>query len=80
MTNEEISSSITAINVRLDNIEETLGKIEKSLSGNGTTGLITRLAKLEERLDGTWKTLLIIGWLFNFGIGAAALVAAMVLK
>lgn len=72
--------SLATLNVRLGQIEETLKKIDKALNGNGHDGVITRVARLEERLNGTWKTLLIIGWLADFLIAAGALIAVIILK
>ena len=60
--------------------QKTLDKIEKTINGNGNPGLVEKVARLQERLDGTWKTLLIIGWLANFAIAAGALAAAVLLK
>lgn len=76
----EQAVSLATLNVRLGQIEETLKKIDKALNGNGNDGVITRVARLEERLNGTWKTLLIIGWLADFLIAAGALIAVIVLK
>lgn len=76
----ENAVSLATLNVRLGQIEETLKKIDKALNGNGHDGVITRVARLEERLNGTWKTLLIIGWLADFLIAAGALIAVIVLK
>lgn len=76
----EQAVSLATLNVRLGQIEETLKKIDKALNGNGHDGVITRVARLEERLNGTWKTLLIIGWLADFLIAAGALIAVIVLK
>jgi len=73
----EQAVSLATLNVRLGQIEETLKKIDKALNGNGHDGVITRVARLEERLNGTWKTLLIIGWLADFLIAAGALVAVI---
>lgn len=72
-TEKENIVTLTTLDVRLGQIEETLGEIKSALNGNGQPGIITRLAKLEERLDGTWKTMIILGWLFNFAVGALAL-------
>lgn len=76
----ENAVSLATLNVRLGQIEETLKKIDKALNGNGHDGVITRVARLEERLNGTWKTLLIIGWLADFLIAAGALIAVIILK
>jgi len=76
----EQAVSLATLNVRLGQIEETLKKIDKALNGNGHDGVITRVARLEERLNGTWKTLLIIGWLADFLIAAGALIAVIIRK
>lgn len=76
----EQAVSLATLNVRLGQIEDTLKKIDKALNGNGHDGVITRVARLEERLNGTWKTLLIIGWLADFLIAAGALIAVIILK
>lgn len=76
----EQAVSLATLNVRLGQIEETLKKIDKALNGNGHDGVITRVARLEERLNGTWKTLLILGWLADFLIAAGALIAVIIRK
>ena len=76
----EQAVSLATLNVRLGQIEETLKKIDKALNGNGHDGVITRVARLEERLNVTWKTLLIIGWLADFLIAAGALIAVIIRK
>ena len=76
----ENAVSLATLNVRLGQIEETLKKIDKALNGNGHDGVITRVARLEERLNGTWKMLLIIGWLADFLIAAGALIAVIIRK
>ena len=70
--------TLTTLNVRLGQIEEILGEIKGALNGN--EGVITRVTRLEERLNGTWKTLLIIGWILNFLVAVGAVVAAILLK
>ena len=76
----EQAVSLATLNVRLGQIEETLKKIDKALNGNGHDGVISRVARLEERLNVTWKTLLIIGWLADFLIAAGALIAVIIRK
>ena len=58
--------SPTAIDVRLDNIEKTLDKIDKALNGNGQPGLLERIVKLEEKTSGAWRTIEIVGWIATF--------------
>ena len=75
---KETIVSLTTLTVRLDKIEETLGEIKGYLNGNEGVG--TRVTRMEERLNGTWKTLLILGWLLNLLVAVAAVVAAILLK
>lgn len=75
---KETIVTLTTLNVRLDQIEEMLGEIKGSLNGN--EGVSTRVTRLEERLNGTWKIVLIIGWLLNFLVAAGAVAAAITLK
>ena len=70
--------TLTTLSVRLDKIEEMLGEIKGSLNGN--VGVITRITRLEERLNGTWKIVLIVGWILNFLVAAGAVAAAIILK
>lgn len=70
--------TLTTLNVRLDQIEEILGEIKGSLNGN--EGVSTRVTRLEERLNGTWKIVLIIGWMLNFLVAAGAVAAAILIK
>ena len=75
---KETIVTLTTLNVRLDQIEEMLGEIKGSLNGN--EGVSTRVTRLEERLNGTWKIVLIIGWLLNFLVAAGAVAAAITMK
>lgn len=75
---KETLVTLTTLSVRLDKIEEMLGEIKGSLNGN--VGVITRVTRLEERLNGTWKIVLIVGWILNFLVAAGAAVAAILLK
>ena len=61
MTNEEIVKRLTAIETRLDTIEDTLKKIEKALDGNGQPGLISRVTVLEAKENSKSK-------MFEWGI------------
>ena len=74
---KETLVTLTTLSVRLDKIEEMLGEIKGSLNGN--VGVITRVTRLEERLNGTWKIVLIVGWILNFLVAAGAAVAAILL-
>ena len=75
---KETLVTLTTLSVRLDKIEEMLGEIKGSLNGN--VGVITRVTRLEERLNGTWKVVLIVGWILNFLVASAAVAAAIILK
>lgn len=75
---KETIVTLTTLSVRLDKIEEMLGEIKGSLNGN--VGVITRVTRLEERLSGTWKVVLIVGWLLNFLVAVGAVAAAIILK
>ena len=76
----ENAVSLATLNVRLGQIEDTLKKIDKALNGNGNDGFLIRVARLEEKINGTWKFVLIIGWLLNFFVAVGALAAAIVYK
>ena len=76
----ENAVSLATLNVRLGQIEDTLKKLERALNGNGQDGILVRVARLEEKINGTWKFALIIGWLLNFAVAAGALAAAIILK
>ena len=76
----ENAVSLATLNVRLGQIEDTLKKIDKALNGNGNDGFLIRVARLEEKINGTWKFVLIIGWILNFLVALGALAAAIVYK
>jgi len=76
----ENAVSLATLDLRLSQIESALKKIEKALDGNGHDGIVVRVARLEEKINGTWRTLLILGWTANFLIAAGALAAAIILK
>jgi len=73
----ENAVNVATLDLRLVQIEETLKKIDKALNGNGQDGVLIRVARLEEKINGTWKTLIIIGWMLNFLIAAGAFAAAI---
>lgn len=73
----ENAVNVATLDLRLGQIEETLKKIDKALNGNGQDGVLIRVARLEEKINGTWKTLIIIGWMLNFLIAAGAFAAAI---
>lgn len=73
----DVKAGFAAVEQQMKTIFEKLTDINHTLNGNGREGIVERVRALEERLNGTWKTLLIIGWLADFAIGAAALVAVI---
>ena len=60
-------------------IFNTLEKIDHTLNGNGQPGLVEKVVRLEERLQGTWKTLIILGWLANFAVAVVAIIITIIL-
>ena len=76
----EVKSGFSAIAQQMKTIFEKLTNIDHTLNGNGREGLVERVRALEVRLSGTWKTLLIVGWLFNFLVAVGALAAAIIHK
>ena len=76
----EVKAGFATIEQQMKTIFNKLEKIDHTLNGNGQPGIVEKVARLEERLQGTWKTLIIIGWIANFGVAAAALAAAVILK
>lgn len=73
----DVKAGFAAVEQQMKTIFEKLTDINHTLNGNGREGIVERVRALEERLNGTWKTLLIIGWLADFAIAAAALVAVI---
>ena len=73
----EVKAGFAAIEQQMKTIFNTLDKLDKTINGNGHEGVVTRVARIEERLNGTWKTLLIIGWLADFLIAAGAIAVAL---
>lgn len=76
----EVKSGFAAVEQQMITIFKSLEKIDHTLNGNGQPGIVEKVARLEERLNGTWKTLLILGWIANFLVAAGALAAAILLK
>lgn len=76
----EVRAGFAAIEQQMKTIFGSLEDINHTLNGNGREGLVERVRALEVRLSGTWKTVLIIGWIADFAVGAAALVAAFIHK
>ena len=76
----DVKAGFSAVQEQMKTIFRELNEINHTLNGNGREGLVERVRALEVRLNGTWKTLLIVGWLFNFLVAAGALVAAIILK
>lgn len=75
----EVRAGFAGINQQMKTIFGSLENINHTLNGNGREGLVERVRALEVRLNGTWKTVLIIGWLADFLVAAGAL-AAVILK
>ena len=73
----EVKAGFAGIEQQMKTIFEKLTDINHTLNGNGREGIVERVRALEERLNGTWKTLLILGWLADFAIAAGALVAVL---
>ena len=76
----EVKAGFAGIEQQMITIFNTLEKIDHTLNGNGQPGLVEKVVRLEERLQGTWKFALIIGWLLNFLVAVGALAAAILLK
>ena len=76
----EVKAGFAGIEQQMVTIFNALTEISHTLNGNGREGLVERVRALEERLNGTWKILLIIGWILNFLIAAGAVVAAILIK
>ena len=73
----DVKAGFAAVEQQMKTIFEKLTDINHTLNGNGREGIVERVRALEERLNGTWKTLLILGWLADFLIAAGALVAVI---
>ena len=80
MTNEELAARLSSIDEKLKTIFNEIEAVKHTMNGNGQPGMVEKVAKLEERMNGTWKTMLIIGWTANFLVAAGALAAAILLK
>jgi len=76
----DVKAGFAAIEQQMTTIFNTLTKIDHTINGNGQPGLVEKVARLEERLQGTWKTLIILGWIANFLVGIAALATAILLR
>lgn len=76
----EVRAGFAGIKQQMVTIFGTLTNIDHTLNGNGREGLVERVRALEERLNGTWKILLIIGWIFNFLVAVGAVAAAILIK
>ena len=74
----DVKAGFAGIEQQMKTIFEKLTDINHTLNGNGREGIVERVRALEERLNGTWKTLLILGWLADFLIAAGALVAVII--
>ena len=76
----EVKAGFAGIEQQMVTIFNALTEISHTLNGNGREGLVERVRALEERLNGTWKILLIIGWILNFLIATGAVAAAILIK
>ena len=76
MTTEDIATQLSAIGEQLKTIFKTLDNLYHAVNGNGREGLVERVTKLEEKIQGSWRTILILGWTVNAVIGIVALIAA----
>jgi len=74
----EVRSGFAAIEQQMKTIFNTLEKIDHTLNGNGQPGLVEKVVRLEERLQGTWKTLIILGWLANFAVAVVAIIITII--
>ncbi len=75
----EVRAGFAGIEQQMKTIFGQLENINHTLNGNGREGLVERVRALEVRLNGTWKTVLIIGWLADFLVAVGA-VAVAILK
>lgn len=76
----EVRAGFAAIEQQMKTIFGSLEDINHTLNGNGREGLVERVRALEVRLSGTWKTVLIIGWLADFLVAAGALAVVLLKK
>lgn len=73
----DLKSGFAAVEQQMVTIFKSLEKIDHTLNGNGQPGIVEKVARLEERLQGTWKTLIILGWLANFAVAVIAILVAV---
>ena len=76
----EVKAGFAGISEQMKTIFGSLEKIDHTLNGNGREGIVERVSKLEEKLTGTWRTLIILGWIANFLVAAGAMAAAILIK
>lgn len=74
----EVKAGFAGIEQQMITIFNTLEKIDHTLNGNGQPGLVEKVVRLEERLQGTWKTLIILGWLANFAVAVVAIIITII--
>jgi len=74
----EVRAGFSGIEQQMKTIFNTLEKIDHTLNGNGQPGLVEKVVRLEERLQGTWKTLIILGWLANFAVAVVAIIITII--
>lgn len=74
----EMKAGFAGIEQQMKTIFEKLTDINHTLNGNGREGIVERVRALEVRLNGTWKTLLILGWLANFAVAVVAIIITII--
>ena len=74
----DLKSGFAAVEQQMVTIFKSLEKIDHTLNGNGQPGIVEKVARLEERLQGTWKTLIILGWLANFAVAVVAIIITII--
>ena len=74
----DVKAGFAAVEQQMKTIFSKLEKIDHTLNGNGQPGLVEKVARLEERLQGTWKTLIILGWLANFAVAVVAIIITII--
>lgn len=72
MTNDELTATISSINEKLKTIFKFVEKLDKKVNGNGEEGLVSRVAKLEERTGLVWTLIEVFGYALTTGIAAYA--------
>ena len=55
MNNRDGEKTYTEIEIRLQELEKKVTRLEQTVYGNGSNGLVQRLARLEERMNSLQK-------------------------